>query len=79
MAEKKDEKVIVSADEFVKTIVAKVGEFDAELKGVVTDLGKAFARTAFEITRDREEIAALKSRVESLERQLFGLPPQADA
>jgi hypothetical protein len=85
MAEQ-SEKVIVTADEFVKTIVAKVGEFDTELKAIVMDIGKAFEKTAQEITTDREHIAAdraelhrLKARVEALERQSFGLPPKLDA
>ena len=79
MAEKKGEKVIVSADEFVKTIVAKVGQFDTELKAIVLDIGNAFEKTALEISKDREHIEVLKARVEALERREAGLPPKLDA
>jgi hypothetical protein len=80
------EQHVVTAEEFVSTICKKIGEFDAELKAIVRDLATAFARTAQEITTDREHIAAdraelhtLKARVEALERQSFGLPPKLDA
>ena len=85
MAEDK-EKVVISADEFVTTVCAKIGQFDEELKAIVRDLATAFTRTAAEINTDREHIAAeraelhtLKARVEALERQSFGLPPKLDA
>jgi hypothetical protein len=81
-----ENKHIVTAEEFVSLCCSKIAEFQTELKAIVRDLATAFARTAEEITKDREHIAAanteilaLKARVDILERLVGGLPPRMDA